>query len=117
MTPQEQIELHLLHVLVEDTPDYYEYCYYFPFKYLMRATQYDREIVRGFMRSMRDRRLVEYGCGFNDDGETAGGGYTLTPAGKTHHRNLREKMRAGQIAARDMVSRGDAASWGSTSYS
>ena len=105
MTPQEQIELHLLHVLVEDTPDYYEFCYYFPFKYLMRATGLDREIVRGFMRSMRDRRLVEYGRGFNEDGEVAGGGYTLAPQGKIYHRTLREKLRADQIAARGLAER------------
>ena len=90
MTPQEQIELQILRVLVEDTPDGFEFSYYFPFKHLMRATQYDREIIRGLMRSMRDRCLVEYGQGFNDDGEVAGGGYTLTRAGLQYWRTLME---------------------------
>ena len=89
MTPQQQIELHLLHVLFEDTPSKYRLGYYFSFKYLMRSTGYDREIVRGFMRSMRDRRLVKFGTGFNED-MTAGGGYTLTRGGEVYHRTLRE---------------------------
>jgi len=120
MSPEQQIELYLLHVLHDDTPKGYEFCYFFPFSYLMRATSMDREIVRGFCRSMRNRGFLQYGVGFNEDGETAGGGYTMTPAGATHYRNLQEILRADQIEKRDMITGKYAedakASWGSTSY-
>ena len=117
MNPSAQIEMHLLHILQEDTPTEYKFGYYFSFGYLVRATGYDREIVRGFMRSMRNRGLVQFGTGFSEDGMTAGGGYTLVPAGLTHWQNLRVEMRNEQQSASDLGDhRAEAASWASTNY-
>lgn len=120
MKPTEQIELVMLHTMVDQTPSEYLYGYYFPFKYFERSSGMDRETVRGFLRSMRSRGLVQYGCGMNDDGEVAGGGYTLVPAGMVHYRNLKEQMRNEQIAFKRRVSpagiAADAASWAGTSY-
>jgi len=118
MTPNQQIEMHLLHVLQEDTPSEYSFGYYFPFGYLVTATGYDLEIVRGFMRSMRNRGLVQYGTGFQEDGYVSGGGYTLVPAGLTHLRNLREEVRNEKQTADDVSARNraEAVSWASTNY-
>lgn len=106
----------MLRFMIEETPSGYEHGWFFPIKYISKALVWDFPICRGFLHSMRMRGLVEFGHGFNDDGQTAGSGYTFTPAGKTHYRNLAEKSRADRIAARNMVSRGEQASWGSTSY-
>jgi hypothetical protein len=80
MGPQQHIELELLGIMTENTPQEYLFGYYFPFKYFERLTGYDREIIRGFLRSMHGRGLVQYGMGFNEDGEVAGGGYTPVAA-------------------------------------
>ena len=123
MTPRQQIELVLLSILVEDTPDECRFAYYFPFKYLMDLTQLDREIVRGFMRSMRDRRLVEYGRGFDEDGFVVGGGYTLTPAGEKYVKDLKLSFTLEREAFAEQVrrpspqeTRADEQSWGATNY-
>lgn len=92
MTPQQQIELVLLNAMDDGTPSEYKWGFYFPFRWFERVTQMDREIVRGFMRSMRNRGLVEYGHGFDEDGFTAGSGYTLTPRGDAHLKHLKTQL-------------------------
>ena len=92
MTPVEQIELVLLNIMDECTPDEYRFGYFFSFRYFERATQMDKELIRGFMRSMRNRGLVEWGHGFDEDGFTAGAGYTLTPVGAKHLEHLKLQL-------------------------
>lgn len=111
MKPNEQIELVLLHMMVEETPSEYLYGWYFHFKCFERASGMDREIVRGFLRSMRNRGLVQHGVGFTDDGQVAGGGYTLIPAGMMHYQNLKVQLRNAPLAAVAEVQ-----SWGGVDY-
>ena len=88
MTPQEEIELLLLAIMIDMTPDEYRDGYFMPFRFLGDLARLDVEIVRGFMRSMRNRQLVEYGKGFDEDGLTAGAGYTITERGRLHAKAL-----------------------------
>ena len=48
----------------------------------MKECDLDREVVGGFMRSMRNRGLVEYGTGFSEDGMVAGAVYAITQKGR-----------------------------------
>ena len=91
MTHQEHIEFILLNIMVEHSPES-PFGYFFTFNFFMQHTQLDREIIRGFMRSMRNRQLVEYGQGFDDYGHTIGSGYSLTPQGASYRKTLREQL-------------------------
>ena len=79
--PVELIERQILNLLNERTPDGADRCY-FPFYFIMARCDLDREIVGGFMRSMRNRGLVEYGTGFDADGMAASAGYAITQKGR-----------------------------------
>ena len=81
--PVEMIELRILELLDERTPSEYD-LWYFKFSFIMTHCGLDREVVGGFMRSMRNRGLVEYGAGFDEDGMTTGGGYAITRKGRNH---------------------------------
>lgn len=75
------------------------------------------------MRSMRNRGLVEYGHGFDEDGYTAGAGYTLTHQGEKYVKDLKVQLTLEREAFADQVRhaspaemRADEQSWGATSY-
>lgn len=88
MQPVTQIEYVLLKIMEEVTPTEYRGGFYLPFRYIQSHVGMDIEIIRGFMRSMRNRQLVEYGHGFNEDGETTGSGYSLTERGRNRIKEL-----------------------------
>lgn len=73
------IEHTILSTMRDLTPPGYEFGWYFPFGYLEKFVDLDREILRGHLRSLRNRGYVRYGHGFSDDGLAAGAGYTLAP--------------------------------------
>lgn len=101
MRPQDQIEYQILQVMVDNTPSEYRYRYYFTFVFLTRRLDLDREQIRGHLRSLRNRDFAEYDVEFNEDGETVGGGFALTPAGLQHWHSLKEQLLNERIQARD----------------
>ncbi len=57
--------------------------HYSPFAPICDEWGLDRKAVRRACRSLARRGLTEFRAGlWNEDGETAGAGYGLTPAGK-----------------------------------
>lgn len=87
MTPQQQIEYSILQAMVDGTPNGYD-GWFFPFRWIKSHVGLDIEIIRGFMKSMRNRQLVEYGHGFDEDGMVSGSGYSLTQQGRLHFKEL-----------------------------
>jgi hypothetical protein len=74
----------ILAFMASNTPDEFRDGYYFPFKCFLRVLDLDIELLRGFLRSMRADGLAEFGSGFSEDGIPAGGGYSITDAGRTY---------------------------------
>lgn len=83
--PLDILEISILQAMIDGTPDGYWDGYYFPFKWIKSHVDIDIEVIRGIMKSMRNRGLVKYGHGFDEEGMTVGSGYSLTEAGRTHH--------------------------------
>ena len=79
-----RIELEILSIMDRGTPEEYRGGYFFPFKFFEDKIAIDREVLRGFMRSLRNRGVTQYGTGFTDGGLVNGAGYTMTLAGFTY---------------------------------
>lgn len=97
MNTAEQLEMSILGPMYDETPSYYRYCYFFPFKCMETWTGLDRELIRGLCKSMRNRGIVEYGHGFDEDGYTAGAGYTLTRKGEMYLKDLWLRVDPAQL--------------------
>lgn len=78
------LELEILSIMDRETPPEYRGGYFFPFRFFEDKIAVDREVLRGFLRSLRNRGVTEYGTGFTDEGLVNGAGYTITPAGFTY---------------------------------
>lgn len=76
-----EIDVAIMTIMQRDTPSEYREGYFFPFKYFEQKLGLDREQLRGFMRSLRNRGLTYYGTGFTEDGMINGAGYSLTQYG------------------------------------
>lgn len=86
------LEVAIMSAMFDATPTEYAGGYLFTFKWFEERIGLDREQLRGFLRSLRNRGLTQYGTGFDDEGKTAGGGYSLTLAGM----DFVKKMKAFQ---------------------
>lgn len=77
------LEHWILATIVERTPATYDPGqFFFGLNNFTDPGVFDRESVRGFLKDMRNRGLLVYGKGLMDeDGNPAGSGYTITPAG------------------------------------
>jgi len=75
----EERELKILSVLNEGREDFG----YFNFNYLCVETGFNRRQIRLDVRRMARKGLTQYGNGlWTDEGELAGAGYAITPAGR-----------------------------------
>lgn len=79
LTEAQQRERRILSVMAEAGDDYG----YFGFDVLSRQTQIARRQVRLDVRRMARKGLALFGKGlWTDEGEPAGSGYAITPAGR-----------------------------------
>jgi len=89
MTPLQRIELDMLEQMIANAEASCEWApdeLLQPFKLF---EGYDREVVRGVVRSMAARGLLKFGHGFTSEGMTAGSGYCMTRAGLDYHDKLK----------------------------
>jgi hypothetical protein len=79
-----RLEMEILLIMEQETPSEYRGEYFFTFRFFDDKTAIDREVLRGLMRSLRNRGFTQYGTGFNEDGMINGAGYSLTLEGVTY---------------------------------
>jgi predicted transcriptional regulator len=78
MTNVSDLEMRVLEVLVDND----EWC--LPFDAISQYSGVERPRIRRIVRSLARKGLAELKHGLmDDDGKTAGSGYTSTPAGKS----------------------------------
>ena len=80
---QRHIDHHFLETIVSSTPGDYDVGEWaFGLNTFVITGIMTRELCSAHLKDLRNRGLVQYIRGlFSDEGETAGSGYTITPAG------------------------------------
>lgn len=74
----------VLEMLAGGADRFYGEVWYFPFKPISEQTGLDRPTARRVTRRLKRKGYAEFKKGlWNEDGEPAGAGYGITPAGLT----------------------------------